>query len=327
MAPWQTPSTAVFDSLRLVPFWVRLDDVPFEFRTPSFIFGFLSLIGHVSDAGLFDSRHEVGVFLRGLVRVDVVKPIEGRLKAHPSPDQDFWVRLRYEGLPLVCYWWGLLGHGIKRCPSNPASVERSPDRDYRISVRKLRGGRRVLRSTVALPSTAALVNHSVPPIIGMSRTDASLVCSPLVLPVTVPPIASSPLLVEKLPHADGLFRPGKQLRLEGLHDLGLDDSVSSIDTIFSAQTAPADLGCPSLPGFGSNFGCSSPTTSVSSFHQLMGSSAQVTLGMDNLHISNPEADIGATMVDQSGDLHAVILSSSSLEMVSGPNLTRAANEP
>ncbi|CAN1273774.1 hypothetical protein LINPERPRIM_LOCUS15188 [Linum perenne] len=85
LAPWQTPSTAVFDSLRLVPFWVRLDDMPFEFRTPAFIFGFLSLIGHVSDAGLFDSRHEVGVFLRGLVRVDVFKPIEGRLKAHPGP--------------------------------------------------------------------------------------------------------------------------------------------------------------------------------------------------------------------------------------------------
>ncbi|CAN1188691.1 hypothetical protein LINPERPRIM_LOCUS35533 [Linum perenne] len=71
------------------------------------------MIGHVSDASLFNTKHESCVFLRGLVRADASKPFEGRLRAQPGADQDFWVRLRFEGLPLVCYGCGLLDHSIR----------------------------------------------------------------------------------------------------------------------------------------------------------------------------------------------------------------------
>ncbi|CAN0897555.1 hypothetical protein LINGRAHAP2_LOCUS19203 [Linum grandiflorum] len=96
--------------------WVRLEFVPEELRTPAFASGILGLIGEVVDVGVFSSPDLPGYFLRGFVRLDVLRPFFGRRKAcDEETNREFWVRLRYEGLPPICFRCGRMGHNNGRC--------------------------------------------------------------------------------------------------------------------------------------------------------------------------------------------------------------------
>ncbi|CAN0858319.1 hypothetical protein LINGRAHAP2_LOCUS7194 [Linum grandiflorum] len=91
--------------------WVRLEFVPEDLRTSAFAYGILDLIGEVVDVGVFSSPD-----LRGFVRLDVLRPFFGRRKACDEKNNEFWVRLRYEGLPPICFRCGRMGHNHGRCP-------------------------------------------------------------------------------------------------------------------------------------------------------------------------------------------------------------------
>ncbi|CAN0840813.1 hypothetical protein LINGRAHAP2_LOCUS2935 [Linum grandiflorum] len=102
--------------------WVRLEFVPDDLRTPTFASSFLGLIGEVLDAGMFSSPEQSGYFLRGFVRLDVLRPFYGRRKARDENDAEFWVRLQYEGIPPLCFRCGRMGHNHGRCPDAPTPL-------------------------------------------------------------------------------------------------------------------------------------------------------------------------------------------------------------
>ncbi|CAN1776421.1 hypothetical protein LINPERHAP1_LOCUS13647 [Linum perenne] len=101
--------------MRFATFWVRLEEVPVEFRTTQFGVGLLQPVGQVLHAGIFDSPMENREFVRGFVRIDVNRPLLGRRKARFSNGGEFWVQFGYEGLPMVCFGCGLLGHSLRQC--------------------------------------------------------------------------------------------------------------------------------------------------------------------------------------------------------------------
>ncbi|CAN0837966.1 hypothetical protein LINGRAHAP2_LOCUS1946 [Linum grandiflorum] len=76
--PWRAPSPDLFRSLQYMKLCVRLELVPEDLRTPTFASGFLGLIGAVEDVGMFSSPDLPGYFLRGLVRLDMLRPFFGR---------------------------------------------------------------------------------------------------------------------------------------------------------------------------------------------------------------------------------------------------------
>ncbi|CAN1274083.1 hypothetical protein LINPERPRIM_LOCUS15268 [Linum perenne] len=137
MIPWQTPSQEVFEELRFASFWVRLEEVPSEFRSLQFGSGLLQPIGQILYTGLYDSRMENKEFIRGFVRIDVTQPLLGRRKARFSHGGEFWVKFGYEGLPTVCFGCGLLGHPLRLCPSPFSDGSDAEDRGPWMQVEKV----------------------------------------------------------------------------------------------------------------------------------------------------------------------------------------------
>ncbi|CAN0917709.1 hypothetical protein LINGRAHAP2_LOCUS30468 [Linum grandiflorum] len=54
-------------------------------------------------------------FIKCTVCINLLQSIAGRIKAVVPNQQPFWVLLRYEDLPTVCFICGMLGHGYKHC--------------------------------------------------------------------------------------------------------------------------------------------------------------------------------------------------------------------
>ncbi|CAN0847293.1 hypothetical protein LINGRAHAP2_LOCUS4903 [Linum grandiflorum] len=101
--PWRAPSPDLFRSLQYMKLWVRLEFVPENLKTPTFASSFFGLIGAVQDVGMFSSLELPGYFLRGFVRLDMLRPFFGRRRARDKTGAEFWVRLWYEGLPPAAF--------------------------------------------------------------------------------------------------------------------------------------------------------------------------------------------------------------------------------
>ncbi|CAN0884723.1 Mitochondrial carrier protein MTM1 [Linum grandiflorum] len=86
---WKAPSPDLLCSLQFMKLWVRLEFVPDDLRTPAFASGFLGLIGEVTDVGMFSSPAYPGYFLRGFVRMDLLRPFFGRRPAQDEHGNEF----------------------------------------------------------------------------------------------------------------------------------------------------------------------------------------------------------------------------------------------
>ncbi|CAN1129488.1 hypothetical protein LINPERHAP2_LOCUS5247 [Linum perenne] len=98
-----------------MPVWIKLTRVPSHCITTWFGRGFLGYFGEVLDISLFGSRGRDAVFIKGLVRIDLLTSFLGRRQACGPDNVLFWVRLHYENISAMCYRCGFLGHSLSRC--------------------------------------------------------------------------------------------------------------------------------------------------------------------------------------------------------------------
>ena len=100
--------------LTQVPFWVQVYDIPVRFKNREVAEKICEPMGaiiHPPDAPDSDG----GSFIRVRVLVDISLPIcRGRLITLEN-GKEHWVSFKYERLPNLCYWCGLLTHGDKDC--------------------------------------------------------------------------------------------------------------------------------------------------------------------------------------------------------------------
>ncbi|CAN1125438.1 hypothetical protein LINPERHAP2_LOCUS2904 [Linum perenne] len=96
--------------------WIKLSRVPSHCITTRFGRGFLSYFEDVIDISLFGSSGRDAVFIKGLVRIDLLASFVGRRQACGPDNVLFWVRLHYENIASMCYRCGFLGHPSARCP-------------------------------------------------------------------------------------------------------------------------------------------------------------------------------------------------------------------
>ncbi|CAN1124768.1 hypothetical protein LINPERHAP2_LOCUS2535, partial [Linum perenne] len=78
--------------------------------------GVSSFFGEVLDISLFGSRGRDAIFIKGLVKIDLLASFLGRSQACGLDNNAFWVRLHYESIASICFRCGHLGHSSLRCP-------------------------------------------------------------------------------------------------------------------------------------------------------------------------------------------------------------------
>ncbi|CAN1145769.1 hypothetical protein LINPERHAP2_LOCUS14874, partial [Linum perenne] len=85
----------------------------------------LPFFGEVLDISLIGSRGRDAIFIKGLVKIDLLASFLGRRQACGPNNVPFWVRLHYENISSICYRCGHLGHSFSRCPNthNPLDHE------------------------------------------------------------------------------------------------------------------------------------------------------------------------------------------------------------
>lgn len=100
--------------LKMVSFWVQVFDIPVRFRNREVAEQICEAIGsiiHPPDAPDSDG----GSFIRVRVCVDISQQLcRGRLITLED-GREHWVSFKYERLPNLCYWCGLLTHGDRDC--------------------------------------------------------------------------------------------------------------------------------------------------------------------------------------------------------------------
>ncbi|CAN1237629.1 hypothetical protein LINGRAPRIM_LOCUS1926 [Linum grandiflorum] len=114
---WETPSHVVFDKLQFMPLVIQLKKIPFPYSTAKFCAKLVEPLGTVISADMF-SKFPDGHgsrFVKCTVRINLLQSLAGRIKAVVPNQPAFWVLLRYEDLPTVCFICGMLGHGYKHC--------------------------------------------------------------------------------------------------------------------------------------------------------------------------------------------------------------------
>ncbi|CAN1852369.1 hypothetical protein LINPERHAP1_LOCUS40613 [Linum perenne] len=172
LAEFRTPSTEIFEQLRFMKLWIKLAGVPIDCQSINFGRRMLGAIGEVNDVGLFELRNDEGVFIKGMVKMDLLSSFLGRRLAKINDGRSFWVYFQYERIPSICFRCGYLGHNQARCPATHIPTNPESRGPWMIIPR---AGRR-LNPNSLLPNRQRHQNRSgmphLPPVVAANMSSA-----------------------------------------------------------------------------------------------------------------------------------------------------------
>lgn len=97
-------------------FWVQVHNLPLRSSSLAIAKEIVSIVGQVdmkaSEEGDLNSFN----FLRLRVAVDTTKPLCRGRKITMAEGKEGWVSFKFERLPIICYWCGMLTHSDRECP-------------------------------------------------------------------------------------------------------------------------------------------------------------------------------------------------------------------
>ena len=96
-------------------FWVQLHDLPLDDMNPQSTCEICKIIGEVQSGFTEWGSQDGSSFMHIRVRVDTSKPLCQGCKICLEDGTVSWVRFKYERLPNLCYWCGLMTHSDKDC--------------------------------------------------------------------------------------------------------------------------------------------------------------------------------------------------------------------
>ncbi|CAN0880684.1 hypothetical protein LINGRAHAP2_LOCUS13791 [Linum grandiflorum] len=126
LIPWETPSQPVFDCLQFMALTVQLLEVPPHCLTTDFGKEIMAPVGEVLSSDIYSARPngDGRLFLKVVVRMDLLASFPGKVEAVVPHEPSFDVLLGYEGLPALCFLYSQLSH-IQRLCDHAAIIKSS----------------------------------------------------------------------------------------------------------------------------------------------------------------------------------------------------------
>ncbi|CAL1399549.1 unnamed protein product [Linum trigynum] len=125
---WVPPSPAVAASLLWAPLEVQMWGVPFECFTAKLAQRLGSALGETTAPTLHRSDVSGGLYFRAEPVLDLAAPLPVEIEAvHVKAGKgNFIVKIKYERLPVFCYFCGIIGHIGANCPRKAELEDDSP---------------------------------------------------------------------------------------------------------------------------------------------------------------------------------------------------------
>ena len=95
-------------------FWVQIHDLPLGDINPTVACEIGSSIGSIQEGLKEWGTQDGSSFMHIKVLVDTSKPLCQGRKICSDDGKVSWIRFKYERLPNLCYWCGLLSHTTKK---------------------------------------------------------------------------------------------------------------------------------------------------------------------------------------------------------------------
>lgn len=100
--------------------WIRIPGLSVAFYDESFIMSVAQVIGKPVRLDMNTLRGERGRFARICVELDLTKPVIGKIMI-----EDYWYKVVYEGLHVICTKCGCYGHRSRECSGEVLPPEKT----------------------------------------------------------------------------------------------------------------------------------------------------------------------------------------------------------
>nr|GLL45962.1 uncharacterized protein LOC109164864 [Ipomoea trifida] len=98
--------------------WVRVPGLPIEYFREDAVKDILAMVGTPLKLDMTTTGVQRGKFARGAVEIDLTKPVVAVVMVDDVPR-----RVEFEGLHVICFDCGEVGHRSVSCPKNATETE------------------------------------------------------------------------------------------------------------------------------------------------------------------------------------------------------------
>lgn len=118
---WKSNFDPFQDTIKSMAVWIRLPFLPFEYYQPQLLFKIGNLVGKTLKVDWATEFAQLGKFARLCVELDVTKPLIPKVVIGSKIQ-----KVEYEGLGIVYFCCGCIGHHVDSCPIAKCQIAKSP---------------------------------------------------------------------------------------------------------------------------------------------------------------------------------------------------------
>lgn len=127
---WQRGMCAGNVSFEHASLWVQIWGAPFEMLSLKVAAEIGGRLGQVEEVESRKQRDDQSLFLRVRVAIPIAKPLRRGGFLVGTRGERTWATFKYERLPMLCHYCGLLGHDLRHCAAHYEAKKLGEDINY-----------------------------------------------------------------------------------------------------------------------------------------------------------------------------------------------------